>query len=96
MYSRTTGIIHVFSGAEFEMISKIKIETHKMYTGQKMEEVRQLIKKLIELEYKNALTRGLLDSRSVSNKIWNLLIDKNALHIPAPEGVSGCYENTED
>lgn len=67
-----------------------------MYTGQKMEEVRQLLKKIIELEYKNALTKGLLDSRSVSNKIWNLLIDKNALHIPAPEGASGCYENTDD
>lgn len=67
-----------------------------MYSGQKMEEVRQLIKKVIEHEYKNALTKGLLDSRSVSNKIWNLLIDKNALHIPAPEGASGCYENTED
>lgn len=67
-----------------------------MYTGQKMEEVRQLLKRIIELEYKNALTKGLLDSRSVSNKIWNLLIDKNALHIPAPEGASGCYENTDD
>lgn len=67
-----------------------------MYSGQKIEEVRQLIKKLIELEYKNALTKGLLDSRSISNKIWNLLIDKNALHIPAPEGVSGCYENNDE
>lgn len=67
-----------------------------MNSGQKLDEVRQLIKRVIELEYKNALTKGLLDSRSVSNKIWNLLIDKNALHIPAPEGVSGCYENFED
>jgi hypothetical protein len=67
-----------------------------MYTGQKIEEVRQLIKKIIELEYKKALTKGLLDSRSISNKIWNLLIDENALHIPVPEGASGCYENTED
>jgi hypothetical protein len=67
-----------------------------MYAGQKMEEVRQLMKKVIELEYKKALTKGLLDSRSVSNKIWNLLVDKDALHIPAPEAASGCYENTED
>ena len=67
-----------------------------MYGGQKMEEVRQLIKKVIELEYKNALTKGLLDSRSVSNKIWNLLVDKDALQIPVPEAASGCYENTED
>jgi hypothetical protein len=67
-----------------------------MYSGQKIEEVRQLIKKVVELEYKNALTKGLLDSRSVSNKIWNLLVDKNALQIPVPEGASGCYENTED
>ena len=67
-----------------------------MYTGQKMEEVRQLIKKVIELEYKNALTKGLLDSRTISNKIWNLLVDKDALHIPVPEAASGCYENTED
>ena len=67
-----------------------------MYIGTRMEEVRQLIKKVVELEYKNALSKGLLDSRSISNKIWNLLIDKDALHIPAPEAASGCYENTED
>ena len=68
----------------------------QMNVGQKMEEVHHLIKKVIELEYKNALNKGLLDSRSVSNKIWNLLIDKNALNISVPEGASGCYENTED
>ena len=76
-----------------------KSQTNKetqMYGGQKMEEIRQLIKKVVELEYKNALSKGLLDSRSISNKIWNLLIDKDALHIPAPEGASGCYENNED
>jgi hypothetical protein len=67
-----------------------------MYMGTKMEEVRLLIKKVIELEYKDALKKGLLDSRSISNKIWDLLIDKDALHIPAPEAASGCYENTED
>jgi hypothetical protein len=67
-----------------------------MYVGTKMEEVRQLIKKVIELEYKDALTKGLLDSRSISNKIWDLLVDKDALQIPAPEAASGCYENTED
>ena len=61
-----------------------------------MEEVRQLMKKVIEMEYKDALAKGLLDSMSVSNKIWNLLIDKDALQIPAPEAASGCYENTED
>ena len=61
-----------------------------------MEEVRQLMKKVIEMEYKDALAKGLLDSYSVSNKIWNLLIDKDALQIPAPEAASGCYENTED
>jgi hypothetical protein len=67
-----------------------------MYIGTKMEEVRQLMKKIIEMEYKDALAKGLLDSMSVSNKIWNLLIDKDALQIPAPEAASGCYENTED
>ena len=67
-----------------------------MYVGTKMEEVRQLMKKVIEMEYKDALAKGLLDSYSVSNKIWNLLIDKDALQIPAPEAASGCYENTED
>ena len=44
-----------------------------MYVGTKMEEVRQLMKKVIEMEYKDALAKGLLDSYSVSNKIWNLL-----------------------
>ncbi len=67
-----------------------------MYIGQKMEEVHLLIRKVIELEYKNALNKGLLDSRSIANKIWNLLVDKDALQIPAPEGASGCYENNED
>jgi hypothetical protein len=67
-----------------------------MYVGTKMEEVRQLMKKVIEIEYKDALAKGLLDSMSVSNKIWNLLVDKDALQIPAPEAASGCYENTED
>jgi hypothetical protein len=67
-----------------------------MYVGTKMEEVRQLMKKVIEMEYRDALTKGLLDSMSISNKIWNLLIDKDALQIPAPEAASGCYENTED
>lgn len=67
-----------------------------MYVGTKMEEIRQLMKKVIEMEYKDALAKGLLDSMSVSNKIWNLLIDKDALQIPAPEAASGCYENTED
>jgi len=74
----------------------VKLKEIKMYVGQKMEEVRLLIRKVIELEYKNALNKGLLDSRSISNKIWNLLVDKDALQIAAPEGASGCYENNED
>lgn len=61
----------------------------------KIEEIRQLIRKIIELEYKNALNRGLLDSKTVTNKIWNLLLDKDAIHIPAPEAASGCYESSE-
>ena len=75
---------------------KIKQTEIQMYVGEKMEEVRKLIRKVIELEYKDALNKGLLDSRSISNKIWNLLIDKDALHLPAPEAASGCYENNED
>lgn len=67
-----------------------------MYFGNRMEEITLLIKKLIELEYKNALNKGLLDSKLVANKIWNLLIDKDAVNIPVPEAASGCYENTED
>jgi len=67
-----------------------------MYVETKMEEVRQLIKKVIELEYKDALKKGLLDSRSISKKYGIFLIDKDALQIPAPEAASGCYENTED
>jgi predicted DNA-binding protein (UPF0278 family) len=67
-----------------------------MYFADRMEEVNQLIRKVIELEYRNALNKGLLDSKTVANKIWNLLIDKEAIIIPAPEAASGCYENTED
>jgi len=67
-----------------------------MYKQAKLDDIRQLIKKVIELEYRNALSKGLLDSKSIANKIWNLLIDKNAIHIPAPEAASGCYENNDD
>jgi hypothetical protein len=67
-----------------------------MYFVNKMEEVTLLIRKVIELEYKNALNKGLLDSRTIANKIWNLLIDKEAISIPTPEAASGCYENTDD
>ena len=55
----------------------------QMYVGQKMEEVRQLIKKVIELEYKNALNKGLLDSRSISNNSLDGFHFINAILIPS-------------
>ncbi len=65
-------------------------------SDKRTEEIRQLIKNLIEREYRQALDEGLLDSAEVSNKIWNVLLDKNALHIPVPESACGCFENFDE
>jgi predicted DNA-binding protein (UPF0278 family) len=66
------------------------------HLAQKMDEINQTIKKIIELEYRSALNKGLLDSASIANKIWDVLIDKNAITVPAPESACGCYENTDE
>lgn len=61
-----------------------------------MEEMKNQIRKIIELEYKDALKKGLLDSTTVVNKIWTLLLEKNAVSTLAPEPAYGCYENTDE
>ena len=61
-----------------------------------MEDIRQTIKKIIELEYKKALKAGILDSTKIVEKIWVQLIDKNLISIPAPEPAHGCFENYEE
>jgi len=61
-----------------------------------MEEMKNQIRKIIELEYKDALQKGLLDSATVVNKIWTLLLEKNAVSALAPEPAFGCYENVDE
>ncbi len=61
-----------------------------------MEELRQQIGKIIEIEYKKAINKGLLNPKEISNKIWNLLIEEDAIYIPVPESASGCYEDFEE
>jgi|APIni6443716594_1056825.scaffolds.fasta_scaffold170016_2 hypothetical protein len=64
--------------------------------GARMDEVLQQIMKTIEREFKNALNNGLLDSASVANKIWDILIDKEAIKVSVPEPAYGCFENLDD
>lgn len=64
--------------------------------GARMDEVLQQIMKTIEREFKDALNNGLLDSASVANKIWDILIDKEAIKVSVPEPAYGCFENLDD
>lgn len=61
-----------------------------------MEEVVQQIMKTIEKEFKNALSNGLLDSASIANKIWDLLLVKEAIKVSIPEPAYGCCEYYEE
>ena len=61
-----------------------------------MDEVLQQIMKTIEREFKSALNNELLDSASVANKIWDILIDKEAIKVSVPEPAYGCCENFDD
>ena len=61
-----------------------------------MEEILQQIMRTVEREFRSALKNGLLDSASVANKIWDILIDKEAIKISIPEPAYGCWENIED
>lgn len=61
-----------------------------------MNEIIQQIMKTIEKEFKNALNKGLLDSAEVANKIWDLLVEKEAIKVNVPEPAYGCCENFEE
>lgn len=61
-----------------------------------MEEILQQIMRTVESEFRSALKNGLLDSASVANKIWDILVDKEAIKISIPEPAYGCWENIED
>jgi len=61
-----------------------------------MDELMQQIMKTIEREFKSALNNGLLDSASVANKIWDILINKEAIKVSVPEPAYGCCENFDD
>ena len=61
-----------------------------------MDELLQQIMKTIEREFKDALNEGLLDSSSVANKIWDILIDKEAIKVSVPEPAYGCCENFDE
>lgn len=61
-----------------------------------MEEILQQIMRTVESEFRSALKNGLLDSASVANKIWDILIDREAIKVSVPEPAYGCWENIED
>lgn len=61
-----------------------------------MNEIIQQIMKTIEKEFKNALNEGLLDSAVVANKIWDLLVEKEAIKVTVPEPAYGCCEFFEE
>lgn len=67
-----------------------------IHLTEKMDEIHQIIKKIIELEYKQALNKGLLEPSAIANKIWDVLIDKNVITVPVPESACGCYEDTDE
>jgi hypothetical protein len=60
-----------------------------------MEKIKHQIQKIIEREYKDALKKGLLDSLSIVNKIWELLNEAEVC-ISIPEPAYGCYENINE
>ena len=61
-----------------------------------MEEILKQIMTTIEREFKEALNEGLLDSASVANKIWDVLIDNEAIKVAVPEPAYGCCENFDE
>jgi len=61
-----------------------------------MDEVLQQIMNTIEREFKEALKNGLLDSASITNKIWDILIDREAIKVSVPEPAYGCCENFDE
>jgi hypothetical protein len=60
-----------------------------------MEKIKHQIRKIIEREYKDALEKGLFDSTSVANQIWELLNEKETQNF-IPEPAYGCYENIDE
>ncbi len=61
-----------------------------------MEEILKQIMTTVEREFKEALNEGLLDSASVANKIWDVLIDNEAIKVAVPEPAYGCCENFDE
>jgi hypothetical protein len=61
-----------------------------------MDEALQQIMKTIEKEFRDALSKGLLDSASIANKIWDILISQEAIKVSIPEPAYGCCENFDE
>ncbi len=61
-----------------------------------MEEILKQIMTTVEKEFREALNEGLLDSASVANKIWDVLIDNEAIKVAVPEPAYGCCENFDE
>lgn len=49
-----------------------------------MQEIREKIKQFIEEGYKNAVEEGNLDSTFVTMRIWNFLLEKDAVNFNQP------------
>lgn len=50
-----------------------------------MQEIREKIKQFIEEGYKSAVKDGSLDSTFVTMRIWNFLIEKDAVNFNQPD-----------
>lgn len=61
-----------------------------------MEEIKYQIRQINEKECKEALEKGLLDSSSIVNQIYNLLVEKEKDIDLKPKPVYGCYENADE
>lgn len=61
-----------------------------------MEEIKYQIRQIVEREYKKALEKGLMDSSSIVNQIWKLLVEKENNIVVKPEPAYGCYENSDE
>ena len=61
-----------------------------------MEEIKYQIRQILEREYKKALQKGMLDSSSIVNQIWQLIKENEENIVVKPEPVYGCYENPDE
>ncbi|NWF49783.1 MAG: hypothetical protein HXY49_04505 [Ignavibacteriaceae bacterium] len=58
-----------------------------------MEEIREQIKKIIENEFQKGLKEGSLDATFATIKIWNYLLEKEAINFPPPHAQQSYFNS---